>query len=330
MLGFSVLERGRHLTVRARAKVNLGLEVLGRRADGYHELLTFLAAIDLADRVTLETIQPEAPGSSGIEVACDAPGVPRGRDNLAWRAAELIRREGQVRAGARIRIAKAIPVAAGLGGGSADAAAVLVGLSRLWGLSLAPARLLALATELGMDVPFFLGQSPALGADRGERLAAVPPHQSLAVVLVNPGFPLPTRDVYARLRPVDFTDGTRVRTLVAALGDGAAAVASRVVNGLEPAALSLRPGLGDVKAALLDAGALGAVMSGSGPTVIGIAASRAAALRIRAALATGGGPGWSVWVARTVAGPVLSIGDGEDAGPAKARRQEAAWGVAKR
>ncbi len=115
-----MLERGRRLTVRARAKVNLGLEVLGRRADGYHALLTFLSPVDLADRVMLETTEGSGPGGGDIAVQCATPGVPLGADNLAWRAADLLRREAGVAAGVRIRLVKAIPVAAGLGGGSHD------------------------------------------------------------------------------------------------------------------------------------------------------------------------------------------------------------------
>ncbi|MBI3458204.1 MAG: 4-(cytidine 5'-diphospho)-2-C-methyl-D-erythritol kinase [Candidatus Rokubacteria bacterium] len=323
MLGFLVLQGGRRLTVRARAKVNLGLEVLGPRADGYHELLTFLSAVDLADRVTLATT---ARGAEGIEVSCDAPGVPQGAENLAWRAADLLGREAGVRTGVRIRIDKGIPVAAGLGGGSADAAAVLVGLSRLWGVPLSPARGHALATELGMDVPFFLGEGPGLASGRGERLAAVPPHRPVALVVVNPGFPLATRDVYGRLRPSDFSSGVAVRALVAALPGGARAIAARVVNGLERAAAELWPGLADVKAALLGAGALGAVMSGSGPTVIGVAPSGTAARRILEALAE---RPWRTWVVRTVTGPALSIAR-EARGGRTQQRPVVSWGVAKR
>src|SRR5262245_39471750 len=233
MLAFSVLERRRRLTVRARAKVNLGLEVLGRRPDGYHELLTLLAAVDLADRVTLETNASE--GGDEIQVLCDAPGVPDGPENLAWRAADLMMREVGVRTRLRIRIAKAIPTAAGLGGGSADAAAVLVALGQLLPARLAPERLRTLATGLGMDVPFFLGDGPALGTGRGEALAPVALDRALALVVVNPGFPLSTRDVYARLRPEDFSSGDAVRGLVAALPRGPRAIAERLVNGLEPA-----------------------------------------------------------------------------------------------
>jgi 4-diphosphocytidyl-2-C-methyl-D-erythritol kinase len=319
MLGFSVLGRGRRLTVRARAKVNLGLEVLGRRPDGYHELVTVMSAIDLADRVALETTDTE-----DIELACDLAGVPAGADNLAWRAAELLRQEARTRQGLRIRIVKAIPVAAGLGGGSVDAAAVLVGASRLWGLSLPAGRVQVLATALGMDVPFFLGAGPALASGRGERLAAVARTRSLPLVVVNPGFPLSTAEVYGRLGPADFSSGGAVRALVDALPGGARTVAPRLYNGLERAVAEQWPGLIEVKTALVEAGALGAVMSGSGPTVIGVAPSGAAARRIRSALAA---RPWRTWVTRTVAEPALTVRAGWVGGTA---RGVASWGVAKR
>lgn len=305
------------LTVRAPAKVNLGLEVLGRRADGYHELRSLLCAVDLADQVTLEAT------AEGIVVECDAFGVPAGPDNLAWRAAELFRREVPGDGGVRIRIRKAIPVAAGLGGGSADAAAVLVGLGPLWGVRLSRARLHGLAVLLGMDVPFFLGAGPAVASGRGDRLRRLSSSRTVPLVVVNPGVPLATREVYGRLQASDFSSGARVRALVAAWPAGAAAMARRVVNGLERPASTLWPGLADVKAALLDAGCLAAVMSGSGATVVGLAASHAAASRIRRTLV---GRAWRTWATRTVAGPALSVerpaaADSEGGPP---------WGVAKR
>lgn len=297
MVAFPVPTRGRRLTVRARAKVNLGLEVLGRRPDGYHQLLTLLWAVTLHDRVTLET------RADGIEIECDTPGIPLGPDNLAWRAAELVRRTGRVQHGVRIRIHKTIPVAGGLGGGSADGAAVLVGLTHLWRLDLTPDRLRALAVRLGMDVPFFLGGGPAVGSGRGDRLRALPRHPGLTLVLVNPGVPISTRDVYAGLRPDDFTRGRRIRALVAALPGGARTVAVAAFNGLERVVTRIWPGLLDVKAALLEAGALGAVMSGSGATVVGIAGSRRAAQGIQTRLAS---RPWQSWVVRTVSGPALT------------------------
>jgi 4-diphosphocytidyl-2-C-methyl-D-erythritol kinase len=322
VLAFSAL-CGRRVEVRARAKINLGLEVLGRRADGYHELRSVMWAIELADRVILET------GDGDISLTCGVAGVPETPDNLAWRAAELVRRETGTVGGLRIRIAKRIPVAAGLGGGSSDAAAVLAGFERLRGRRLTPRRRGPLAVALGMDVPFFLGGSPALACGRGEVLRPVKARADLALVLVNPGFPLATRDVYARLEPGDYGDGQRVDALVAALGGGARAVAATVTNGLERAAARLWPGLAEVKAALLEAGCLAALMSGSGPTVVGIAPSGRAALRIRDAL---GARPWRLWVTRTVTGPALSVRGGAPVrGRPGGRRRTAGttWGVAK-
>jgi 4-diphosphocytidyl-2-C-methyl-D-erythritol kinase len=322
VLAFSALSGGR-VEVRARAKVNLGLEVLGRRADGYHELRSVMWAIELADRVTLEA------SGDGIALECVAPDVPRTPDNLAWRAAELVRRETGSATGVRIRIEKRIPVAAGLGGGSADAAAVLAGLGYLGRRRLGRRRLEALAVTLGMDVPFFLGRSPALAWGRGEELRPVQASTDLSLVIANPGFPLATRDVYARLEPGDYGDGRRVDALVTALRRGTAAVAAAVANGLERAAARLWPGLTEIKAALVGAGCLAALMSGSGPTVFGIAPSHRAALRIRDALGT---QPWRLWVARTVTGPVLTIRGGAPArGRSGIRRQRAGttWGVAK-
>lgn len=322
MLAFSALSGGR-VEVRARAKVNLGLEVLGRRADGYHELRSVMWAIELADRVILE--------ASGDDIAleCAAPDVPRTPDNLAWRAAALVRQETGPITGTRIRIEKRIPVAAGLGGGSADAAAVLAGLEQCGRRRLGRRRLGALAVTLGMDVPFFLGRSPALAWGRGEKLRPVSAAADLSLVIANPGFPLATRDVYGRLEPGDFGDGRRIDALVTALRRGVDAVAGAVTNGLERAAARLWPGLGEVKAALVGAGCLAALMSGSGPTVFGIAPSHRAALRIRDTL---GARPWRLWVARTVTGPVLTVRGGTSArGRSRNRRQRAGttWGVAK-
>jgi 4-diphosphocytidyl-2-C-methyl-D-erythritol kinase len=292
---------GCRVEVRARAKINLGLEVLGRRADGYHELRSVMWAIELADRVTLEA------RGRDIVLECAAPDVPTTADNLAWRAAALLRRETGAASGVRIRVVKRIPVAAGLGGGSADAAAVLAGLQRLERRRLRPRRVTALAVALGMDVPFFLGRSPALARGRGEELRPVRSSADLSLVLANPGFPLATRDVYARIESADYSDGRQVDALVTALRRGARAIAAAVTNGLERAAARLWPGLAEVKAALLEAGCVAALMSGSGPTVFGIAPSYRAALRIRDVLGT---RPWRLWVARTVTGPVLTIRGG--------------------
>ena len=149
--------------MRASAKVNLSLEVLGKRPDGYHEIVTVMQAVDLYDRLTLEA-------ASTLSLRADEPDLPTDERNLIMRAARLLKDAAKVEAGARIELSKRIPVAAGLGGGSSDAAATLWGLNRLWKLRWPRARLMELAVGIGMDVPFFLGNGPALGTGRGEHL----------------------------------------------------------------------------------------------------------------------------------------------------------------
>src|SRR3989454_549926 len=170
MLGFDALSKrsrvARRLVLNAAAKINLALEVLGKRDDGYHEVATVMQAVDLSDRLVIEDAE-------GLELRVSAPDLPSDGRNLVVRAAHALREATAVSRGARITLDKRIPVAAGLGGGSADAAAALVGLSRLWGLRWPAARLAELAVTLGTDVPFFLRGGAALGTGRGERIEPV-------------------------------------------------------------------------------------------------------------------------------------------------------------
>lgn len=301
MLAFHVLatraQRGRRLTLTASAKVNLALEVLGKRPDGYHELATVMQTVDLADRLTLED-------ADELTLTTTSPEVPADGGNLALRAAAALREVAKVDRGVRVRLDKRIPVAAGLGGGSSDAAAVLLGLNRLWSLRWPVARLAEVAERLGMDVPFFLRGGVALGTGRGERLTPLV-GMPLALVLVNPGTPLSTAAVYGRVRPTVYTDGARAQTMAAALRSRKPArVAASLYNGLEAAATGVSPDLARMRAALMAAGALGAVMSGSGPTVVGVARSFEQARQIRARLARAS---WGCWAVRTVSGPAVRV-----------------------
>ena len=193
MRALSKRSRGsRELALRTSAKVNLALEVLGKRADGYHEIATVLQAVDLFDRIVLGA-------ADTLSLDTDDPDLPTDDGNLMMRAARLLQKAAGIEAGARIRLQKRIPVAAGLGGGSSDAAATLWGLNRLWKLRWPAARLRELAVELGMDVPFFLGPGRAVATGRGEQLAALPGGGGYALVLVNPRVPLSTREVYGRV-----------------------------------------------------------------------------------------------------------------------------------
>ena len=283
--------------VTAAAKVNLALEVLDRRTDGYHEIATVMQTVDLADRLTLEE-------SDALELRCAASDVPTDETNLALRAALALREAAAVKRGVRIALDKRIPVAAGLGGGSSDAAAVLLGLNRLWGLRWSMARLAEVAVTLGMDVPFFLRGGAALGTGRGERLRPVA-GAPLALVLANPGVGVSTAEAYGRVTPAMYSDGTRCRAVIAALRSRRPArVAASLYNGLEGAVTPAHPGIARMRAALLAAGALGAVMSGSGPTVFAIARSFEQARQIRARVTRGS---WRCWAVRTVRGPAVRM-----------------------
>lgn len=277
--------------------MNLALEVLGKRVDGYHELATVMQTVDLADRLVLED-------ADECVLTTSSPDVPADDSNLAVRAARALREAAHVDRGVRITLHKRIPVAAGLGGGSTDAAAVLIGLSRLWRLRWPRARLAEVAVTLGMDVPFFLEGGVALATGRGEKLSAVGA-APLALVLVNPGTALSTATIYGGVTPAVYSTGEHAREMVEALRSRRpAAVARSLYNGLEAVAAGLSPAVTRMRAALLAAGALGAVMSGSGPTVFGVARSFEHARQIRTRLARGS---WACWAVRAVSGPAVRM-----------------------
>lgn len=287
------------VSVEAQAKVNLALELLGKRDDGYHEIATLLQGMTLSDRILLEETEEE------VTVSSSDPSIPEGPENLAWRAARLVQEAREVSRGVHIVIEKRIPVAAGLGGGSSDAAAVLLGLQHLWGLAGSPEELRGWATSLGMDVPFFLTGGRVLAEGRGERLTPLPSRPGYHLVVVNPNFPLATRDVYgwvevARPKP---THG--LGPLIAALSRGGAAlVGSLLRNDLEPLVAARYPEVDEIRAVLSRAGALGVVMSGSGPTMIAIARSQPHGAAMASAIER---RGWSVWVLATTPGPAVRI-----------------------
>jgi len=289
--------RARRLALSAAAKVNLTLEVLGRRADGYHEIATVMQTVDLADRLMLEEAE-------GFELHTVAPGIPTDATNLALRAAVALHDAAGIDRGVRIRLDKRIPIAAGLGGGSTDAAAVLVGLNRLWRLRWSLERLDTVAVTLGMDVPFFLRGGTALGTGRGERLHSVS-GPGLALVLVNPGVGASTAETYGRVTPNMYTGGEHSRALLAALkSHRTGRIADHLYNGLEAALGPVQQSVVKIRAALLAAGALGVAMSGSGPTVFGLARSWDHARQLRARLAR---VSWSCWAVRTIRGPAIRL-----------------------
>lgn len=179
---------------RAFAKLNLGLRVLGKRPDGYHEIDTILQTVSLTDRLTFWR------GGEGLIVRCSDPDVPAGRENLVWKALEALRRQGgRTDLGMEIQIEKGIPIGAGLGGGSSDAACALTVASALWGLGLGDEELHGIAARIGSDIPFFLRGGTCRARGRGERLDVLPPLEGVRFGLVMPAVNVPTQKVYMRL-----------------------------------------------------------------------------------------------------------------------------------
>jgi 4-diphosphocytidyl-2-C-methyl-D-erythritol kinase len=254
--------------VLAPAKLNLGLRILARRPDGYHELASVFVPLDLADAIELEIASAPRPELT-LELAGECAGVPADASNLAMRAAAAFLAAAGLSRALRLRVTKRIPVAAGLGGGSSDAGAVLRGLAaRFPGALTAPA-LARLALELGADVPYFLAPRPARVGGIGERSEPLSGLPELACLLVNPGVPLATAGVFAAFdaRPAPARPAFD-RELGLDLG-----------NDLEPAALRLCPGIAPLRERLLALGARAVGLSGSGPTLFGIFPDAAAASR---------------------------------------------------
>lgn len=254
------------LKFKTPAKVNLGLHVHGKREDGFHELETIFQMVSLFDDVELELL------SSGIKLECDMPGIPTDDTNLVCKAALLLRKSYQVEGkGVSIRLKKKIPFGAGLGGGSGNAAGVLMGLNRLWDLNIDREKLFTLAAELGSDVPFFLTSPCALGKGRGERLKVLESCSKFQVLLVFPGFPIATSWVYQNLRLKLTKRPNNISILRKNLSlSNITSLGSQLYNDLESVVIQKFPEVKVVKDELWAWGALGVLLSGSGSTVFGI------------------------------------------------------------
>ena len=277
------------LVLRTPAKINLCLNVLGKRPDGYHEVEMLMQAVGLYDEISVRI------AASGVTVRCNDAAVPGGDGNIGCRAArELLDLSGR-REGVAIDITKRIPVAAGLGGGSSDAAAVLVACNRLFGLGLGRDRLAEIGTRLGMDVPFFLYGPTALARGRGEVLTALPAPAAFWVLLVNPGFETSTAWAYKNLN-FGLTKKGDCNTIA---GLNVRQIAESLHNDLEMVTASAHPVIGEMERSLLDSGALGACMSGSGPTVFGIYPTEEACRAAAQALHT---KGWHLYPAEILTG----------------------------
>ena len=282
------------ITIKAPAKINLCLSVFGKRPDGYHEVEMLIQMVGLYDEVTV------ARGDRGITVRCDNSAVPSGEGNIAWKAAAAMLKISERNTGLSIDIRKAIPVAAGLGGGSGDAAAVLAAANRLLGVRLNRERLAEVGAGLGMDVPFFFYGPTALARGRGEILTTLTPLPKFSVLLVNPGFETSTAWVYknVNLRLTKKVDCNKIAGLAVR------SIAESLHNDLETVTAATHPEISRIKGALLARGAIGACMSGSGPTVFGIFETEEAC---RAAAKSISGEGWKLYPTETLTVSPLGV-----------------------
>ena len=287
---------GRRQVVRveipAYAKVNFTLEVLGRRRDGYHDIASVMQTVSLHDTVTVEpadevTLSPALP--------CVAV-----EDNLAYRAATLLAERAGTGWGATIILEKAIPQASGLGGGGSDAAAVLIGLDRLWGLCLSAGDLAGLGAELGSDVPFFIRGGTAMVSGRGERVRPLPPVDQGWLVLLCPDIPLAdkTAAMYSKVTPAHYTGGLLTRKLEARIRGGGDVPAELLYNAFDDIAREAYPGLGEYWDALGSLGAREVHVAGSGPSLYAPVSRREQGTAI--ALLLGRTRGWNVHLVSTV------------------------------
>jgi 4-diphosphocytidyl-2-C-methyl-D-erythritol kinase len=246
----------------APAKINLRLEIVGRRVDGYHQLRSIMVPVTLTDRLTFEVIE------SGVEFTCDDPTIPGNGANLVVRAAKALLAETGAARGVKIHLEKRIPSAAGLGGGSSDAATTLLAVRDLLALEIEAKTLHNVAIKLGADVPFFLANSSCLIQGIGEDVQPYNVKSDLVLALVKPSRGLSTPEVYRALN-WPLTQKVKLNKLPPAIGDLESACAN-LCNDLEPPARELLPEVVDCKEFLRAQGAAGVLMSGSGPTVFGI------------------------------------------------------------
>lgn len=264
------------LTLKAHAKINWFLRVTGKRADGYHDIESLFQSISLCDVLTFEE-------SPSISVVTEAP-IPF-EENLVMRAALMLREDFGLTKGARISLVKNIPIAAGMGGGSSDAASTLKGLNELWKLDLKREKLSELALELGSDVPFFLGPPASMVSGRGEVISPVRITKPYTLLLLNPDAAVSAGWAYSELMSYSEKAPGLTKEFISALQSGDTETLKKLaVNDLEAPVMKKYPSIEELRGKLLGAGAAFSAMSGSGPTVFGVFADRKSAEAAKASI----------------------------------------------
>ena len=256
----------REIKLKARAKINLGLDVVRKREDGYHEVRMIMQMINLYDRITLRrSTEP------GIRVTTNLPYLPVNEDNLVYRAAKLLMEEFKVTVGAEIELQKYIPVVAGMAGGSSDAAAVMVGVNRIFHLGLTKKQLMERGVKIGADVPFCIMRGTALAEGIGEVLTPLPAMPHCSLVIAKPKIHVSTKFVYGNLKASELKEHPDIDGQVQALREGSLEqLVAKMGNVLETVTVPAYPVIDEIKRTMLKNDAMGAMMSGSGPTVFGI------------------------------------------------------------
>ncbi len=249
------------LTLSAPAKINYLLDVIGKRSDGYHDLRMIMQRVNLCDEIKLTLTN-----TSGINVICNSNGAPNGPNNIAWKASRALFDIAESAYGVSIFITKNIPVAAGLGGGSSDAATVLMGLNELLKLGLTDQQLMETGRKLGADVPFFIFKKTALAEGIGEKLTHLPEMPKCWIVLINPGVHVSTAWVYRSLQLTNKGELNKLPKFFKSIED----IVAIMSNDLESVTIQAFQVIAKIKKRLMDLGALGSMMSGSGPTVFGV------------------------------------------------------------
>jgi 4-diphosphocytidyl-2-C-methyl-D-erythritol kinase len=261
---------------KAPAKINLSLDVLYKRGDGYHEVEMIMTMVDLADRLEMKPLP-----SDTIMISSQSGYIPLDEKNLAFQAARLIKERYQVKQGVYIHLDKKIPVAAGLAGGSSDAAATLRGLNRLWNLGIETEELMQLGAELGSDVPFCVRGGTAIARGRGEKLEPIASPPSGWVILAKLPINVSTADVYGKLVASNIPRHPSISAMRAALEEQSfMGMCRELGNVLEDVTLNLYPEVRQLKRCMINLGADGVLMSGSGPTVFGIVEKKSKAASI--------------------------------------------------
>ncbi len=254
------------VSLKALAKINLGLDVIGKRENGYHDVKMVIQSIQLYDRVEMKRLK-----SNTIKVESNLFYLPGDETNLAYKAAKMMKEEFDIKEGIRITLQKYIPMAAGLGGGSADAAAVIIGMNRIFKLGAKQPKLIELGTKIGADVPFCIMRGTVLAEGIGEHLTPLPPMPKCPVLIAKPAVSVSTAEVYGNLKLYEGMEHPDIDGLIEEIKNkNLKGIAKKMGNVLETVTIPKNPVVGEIKKLMINNGALNAMMSGSGPSVFGL------------------------------------------------------------